>query len=568
MGIVELGTALFSTAPITAPMRGDIGYRNWGKDLADAAAAKSLAPLRDVLVAIIDDALRTLAPQNAFLATRAAQLDVKVYEAASAEVLRLVEAGKTPAAFVLGLLVLLGWAARLGDELYRQGSGFPREGWDCIPYACAFAGMKAGALEAAGATVQHAYDVWVAARDQWSEQVHAILRRYRELASEIADRLEPAVANLASALRRSCEPSGPHLRAEVGALVWSLGMVPESQVFCEAGHTLPCERFFQDVVRQSLAALPTDPLVQYVWLAMKDRPPLNLRDHRSLFTKINLVYSVAPVVDGLVSQASAVFARALIGWFRGDLRPEQAEGYLAACEAIEPITSMTGWLVVLRLFAFREVVRERFTPSASGGGAAAGGTEAWYALADIVRQASGQAGQFRIQAPVDRRNELPFARLIEEELSQANAAGGPARVDRVLAEVERTRSALLSHWLTLTPPLPTPDEGQAMQALLAEQERLVDRIHGAYFLILFAMMPWHFRRYQMSMDDILAESPAEIQERFDPAVGLQTYGELRAQLDALIAKMSEAAPGFANSYRHPEATVATLIRMIGSHAQR
>ena len=44
---------------------------------------------------------------------------------------------------------------------------------------------------------------------------------------------------------------------------------------------------------QSLACIPTDPYLQYVWLELKDRGPFNLRLHEALFTVINSRYPAA-----------------------------------------------------------------------------------------------------------------------------------------------------------------------------------------------------------------------------------------------------------------------------------
>lgn len=562
MHIQDLGILLYNTAPPIPEMRGHPEFQNWGPDLIAAAAVKPFAPLREVFIAMVDDALKTLAPLNQFLEEQAARLPLDVYWQASSHAFELIAERKVHAAFILSWVSMLGWSRCLGDVLYDQSPvGLPLHGWDHIPYTCALAGMKIGALEAAGQLVQHAYDVWTAAKEgyHFDPEFLKLLNRHRRLAGDISEKQQWAIVNLASELWSSCRHEKPNFRAEVGALLWSLGLIPESQLFMGDRLVSLRKRFFEQIVHQSLKWIPSDPLVQYVWLEMKDRPPFNLKKHKSLFMLLNTVYSGGfhSIFEDLPGPAGKIYAQSVIGFFRGDLGEEQAADYMHLCRLVEKMSRGVNWLVVLRMLGLRDLIARRFNwtePDVDSQKE----REFWYYLADEVRGGLDWANLYPGLPDSRSRAELPIFQLVEQEMGRLNDAAKAGDEEKVLETLEGLRAASLTYWLTIAPPFPSKEEESALQPMLEEQARLLEYVRGAYFLMIFPLLPWHYRRY--STEASVNES------KFDPDVGRKEYQELRKQLNTLYFEMSSIAPRYASRCCSTGASIQTLVRAINSHA--
>ncbi|HEY1350306.1 MAG TPA: hypothetical protein VGF67_11850 [Ktedonobacteraceae bacterium] len=142
-------------------------------------------------------------------------------------------------------------------------------GWDHIPYVCAFTSLNIEAIRGARQVVEHCVDVSMAVATTWNRGAgELLLRRYQELVCQIEDSSR-AISDLAGAFStQGCRLEESNFRAEIGAMLWSLGLLAESQAFrasARPGH-LPGRRFFQRLIRQAMDALPYDSLLRYLWL--------------------------------------------------------------------------------------------------------------------------------------------------------------------------------------------------------------------------------------------------------------------------------------------------------------
>src|SRR4030095_14007971 len=99
------------------------------------------------------------------------------------------------------------------------------------------------------------------------------ITRYRALAGRVERRFAQEIDDLADELADAARTGPGTIRAGLLALLWTLGFVPEAEGLRRSGGT-PSRPMLRTVVRQSIERIPTDPLTQFLWLELTDRPPL------------------------------------------------------------------------------------------------------------------------------------------------------------------------------------------------------------------------------------------------------------------------------------------------------
>jgi hypothetical protein len=550
--LTDLVSVLVSTAPGVAAMRGRPYHEDWGAKLAEHAAAPGLEPLRPLLAAMTDDALRTLAPLNRFLAEEAAKQNPSLFGRA-AQVAEGAADEAPQAAFVLALIATLGWAAALDRALLAQQGGMPHPGWLRLPYVLARASTNLGGNIAAIDLIDLATEVLSAAKHVSHPALRAALEDYRRLAGRAARRAADAAADLAEDLRAATRPSATgDMRAEIGALLWTLGYVPESTLLSPAQREAPTlsRRFYRRIVEQSLATIPHDPLVQYVWLAMKDRAPLDLRAHGEIFGRINMRYAETLLDQALAEPPSQIYARTAIAWFRGDIDRAGAIACLQSCELVSAQFPNCDWLLLLRTQALARMVARRFDLLAPGSDEADFRAR-MAALAADLRRSSALHPEW---PPLGNRASVASFLAVD-----AARAGAP---EAVLDALEPMREAALVYWLATVPPPPAAGERAAIAAELAEEEKLLGWLRGAFFMILSPILPMHYRRYGV---DLAARNGSAAP--IDPDAGRAQFREIREELATLHGKMAAAAPDYAARRREPRPDLAELTRLLGAHAR-
>jgi hypothetical protein len=563
--LAPIANWLLNAARQMSGMHGHPEFQDWAATLAGYGEREELRPLRHVLAALGADALRTPGPLQRFLQHEARGIPFAVYERA-ALVAEGAAAHAPAAAFALSLVALIGWGESLGDSLYEQPNGMPHAGWRSLPYACALAGMELGALDGARDLAAHAYDVLMSAKYYVDTPVAEALVRYRTLGRRIAERYETAVHNLADELRESTRGEAPNFRADVGAIFWTLGLVPESRCFA-AGRpatvaaVVPSRRLCRLIVWRSLDVLRVDPLVQYLWLGLKDRPPLDIRSHRSLFFQINVQYP-APLLDqGFPVPTSRVYAETLTAWFRGDLHRDQAEEYLERFGLAQELFPEVDWSGYVRMELLAQMVgrdsgrlpRRLRNPAAL--------RKRRYALVDMARSVTARATLHPEWPALHTRMNAPVFSLIEDELSGERLRSAEFSPAQLIAAVEALRAAGLSFWLHITPPAPGAGEAAKVAPSLSRESELLDQLRGAYFMMLYPSLPRRFRRYTYALGE---RDPIEP----NPELGRRRFQELREELTTLYRKMRRGAPSYVDKRREPVAGLPELLAAIGSHALR
>jgi hypothetical protein len=150
-------------------------------------------------------------------------------------------------------------------------------------------------------------------------------------------------------------------------------------------------------------------------------------------------------------------------------------------------------------------------------------------------------------------------------LNQAESGAGSDidGLERLLKAIEDYRASALAFWLRVVPPLPALEERAKLDALLKQEQVLEDHLRGAYFLILYPLLPAHFRRYGAEVGDFWGRDPAQF---LNADTGRQEFEAVVTDLQALWTHMQDLAPRYVKKRRDPVATLDALVSAINAHA--
>jgi hypothetical protein len=561
--IKSIADEMLNGTPAIRAMSQQPQFRGWAERLRILALEPDLALFRPVLTEIADEAFASFNPINRFETEASTRnLSIETVSRAAERIIKETESHPYPA-LALGIVVLIAWISRVGDQLYGLVNGVPHPGWEVVPYAAANASLATGGIEPAMSLTREAYEVFRSVRYPFWPSVRKSLDRYRELGSRIAWKHEVAIRNLADDLRASCCCKQPNFRAEVGAILWTLGLIPESRPFFRHSHDWqqPGQRFFRRVVRTSLQLIPRDSLLQFVWLELKDRPPFDLRYHRSLFHKINRVYGqerldVMPFAPG--TEPSLLYARPLIAWFRGNLDDDLARRFVEQSDLLGTSFPRVNWLFYLRTQLLAHLLRERFD---------------WFVNESLPRSKadiwshglnlSGDLSRTGVSHPewgeLFTRASGPSFHLIESTLKEDSSAS----FGRGLEQLEEFRASALRFWLHISPPI----SSTLPHDVLEEERQLIQRLRGARFNLLYRSLPKHYKRYTGDRDLLAAlgrdgdahplrQTAEELVRRFD-----LTEDELKEFLESLRNR----DPAYVAKRLAPEATLDTFASALNEH---
>jgi len=569
---------LLNANPAISHIKGHAEYNQWGKKLVALGSADGLDPLCELLTAIAADAFLTLEPLRRFESGVAKTIALEVYLRASYVAENSLQEDPY-SAFVLSLVAFHGWVISFGDNLYRRPElGTPSYlCWRQIPYVCAKASLRVGALEGAARAIELGYEMLMmaAAKFFWADEPRVDINRYRRLSYQYNDRHDMAIRNLADDLQNSCLPGETTFRAEIGSLFWSLGLIPEANLLKSTANPeyVPSRRQCVRIVRRSLDRIPHDPLVQAVWLEMKDKEPIRLRDHELLFGKINLVYDEYDDFFDSVSiyveprEIYQKYARTLIAWFRGTLSQEQLKGYLSLCQLLEKMPHIIDLEAILYRLA-----NLGYLLGLQAGVLSLQGTESELWL--YRTQASTGFLQRRSIYYPERPDlhsilDLPIFQLVETQFSVHGPLNDAEHTNlkTTVQAIECYRAAALGHWLTVAPPLPNHLHFSQLAPLIERERHLIDALRGAYFMMCYPMLPMYFDYYDLEDGDYwrVHENPETYALR--PDNGRRQYREINEELVELWREIEAIDPEYAQKRIVPAIAWSDLLRAIGDHAQ-
>lgn len=154
---------------------------------------------------------------------------------------------------------------------------------------------------------------------------------------------------------------------------------------------------------------------------------------------------------------------------------------------------------------------------------------------------------------------LSLHELLEWELSQ----GGDGAT-RAWDLLEEFRSSALEYWMAVTPPRPPDAEIDAaghkyereeerlaaagrVDDLLFKEEALLRWLRGAYFSVLYPILPFHFRRYAVDMGGNAADLPDQGGLGLTPERSRQELAEIKKRLRVLYLEMQDTIPRYARA---------------------
>jgi hypothetical protein len=570
----------YKMAPGIAAMKANPGYRNWANDVISLSQREELEPYRRVLGEIVEDRLSTLRPLERFTKEEARSILFKSCQKASC--IGEAETQRNPCAgFVLSWVALIGWGYAVGDRLYAQdANGMPDSGWTTVPRAYVSAALKLGDLYGTKGLVDASYNVLMASRFRDYPDIMDALRKYRVLADKIHQRLEIAIENLADDLHRSAYPAPAHLRAEIMALLWSLGFIPECQSMRVSDY-VPSRSFLKKIVWLSLERLPYDPLTQFVWLEMKDKPPFSLRNHRPIFDRINLRYFQYHPDEIWGVAPSRAYALTLIAWLKGKLDSEEVGQYLAVIEQVREYENaryyadQADWSIYLRMTSLAYVLARTFDWF-EGDISKERELEVWHSMWSQATRVRGQYHLNPHRPDLSGTLNYPFFHLVEHELDTevSEPAAVTTRSEKIINELEQYRAAALSYSLTVSPPFVGDKEERALGDLLNDEHEQLQWLRGAFFLVHYEFLPDHFHRYTRYSGTLRRNDPKRFLDliRNDPKpflnleTGREKYGEVKERLNALFETMKSLAPEYATRRMDPCAEIDLIHGALRSHS--
>ena len=343
------------------------------------------------------------------------------------------------AASIAAVYAMAAWEGALGRDFQAQSwAGGHHWGWHVFPLALARTLLAADAVWTARSTCEMATEFIEKSKGYpFDEALTAAVATYTEVTTNVERRLTRCMADLAWDLRASLSPEPPNFRAEVAAMLWTLGSVVQAERLAADDGYVPPPTVIRDVVERSILGVERDPFIQYLWLELRDRPPFDLREHRVLFGAINHVYSgtaVHAMSAGPGSSPGRAYARTAIEQFGGGVSAEEADYFLAAREMFwamigprEPVAALRmEALANLAFAADREARQAR-----------------WGELAGRAAEIITHATRSGVFESFDNRLDIPFFYL------DAGSTGASAAA---LDAVEKYRCGALAYWLAVTPP--------------------------------------------------------------------------------------------------------------------
>ena len=533
-----------------ARMKTDGPGGRWADELRQLSENEHVDPLHRVLTEVAHDGLRTLEPITRFMNEEAVGVPRERYAQASA--FGLEQLPRSPSmAYVITWASVLGWAASLGDRLTDQEAGLPDRGWLDIPHAYAQAALKVGDVLGVQQVVETAYDVLMATKWGFAfPPAIAGVASYRKLAGAVGRRLELAIDNLTDDLLRST------LRTHLLALMWTLGFVPECESLRRSGR--PVSRSMaRTLILLSVDRIPEDPLTQYVWLEMKDKPSLDLRGHH-FFYMINRRYNqYKPDVTWSI-EPSRVYAQTLIGWLDGSLGLDDVTTYLDVIDAVRNFEEIrkyspgiSDWSVYLRMISLAYLLAHEHGMIA-GDPSHVEQLETWRSLMGQVTHMRSRHHLNPYRTDLEGTLNYPLFHMVEH-------LSDPAQI---VHELESYRAAAMTFPLAVTPPLSPPRRKHKLARQLDKERELIQWLRGAYFVINFEFLPLHFQRHT-HLDDTL-ECPGGL----NLETGRKDYLEVERLLGKLYEKMSTTAGEYAAQRRDATASVKSIARTLRQHKRR
>lgn len=449
---------------------------------------------------------------------------------------------------LVAMCALAAWEGASGERLRDFPGGRIEPGWRVYPLLAARRLVAADALWGADALVNKAAAFLdVAQRDYYGEEHQDDIGPWVVMAREVRARWQECVEELAFDVWQACAPGAETFRPEVAALLWTLGDVPRAELM-RPGSYVPTRRTVVELVATSMRRLRYDPLLQHIWLSMRDRPPFDLRVHKVLFAALNNVYRGSPLaaIDSTpMPSPSRAYARAAVEHFGGGASDEAAEMLSVGYTIAQDLIGDADPVGVVRLAFLWNLVLAREENRAEG----------WRELGRRATSILDADVRSRTHDQLDNCLAVPQFYLHDDD------ADPGAAVD----DLECHRVAGIGYWLATAPPV-HPDEGRRLQRLLAEEWKLLAELRSARFLRLLPDLPAHYTRFSASIRGKDPSPPEGVERRevrgspleydpFDQDLALEEIESAWNRLRELWERMGKLAPDYAARRLRPQASM-------------
>ena len=331
-------------------------------------------------------------------------------------------------------------------------------------------------------------------------------------------------------------------------MFWTLGDVPRAELLKDTREPVykPSLQTLKELVTVSISRIATDPLLQYIWLEMKDRQPIDLRQHSALFILINSYYRdnspVSLFEDLGMGSLSKVYARILIASMRGPVTDEDKAKLREVWSLFKAIIDDRDPLSELRLAGLCNLV---LTDDA----------QQWTAVwRGLTRDAS------RLLAALTEESDFtPYHCCLMMPFYYVEAQSLESEVSAVDA-LEHHRSGGLRYHLAIAPPR-VRIANEPIRKLLGEEATLLYTLRGSHFVRLIPQLPEHYKvvetwgqpdsREEERPDNLLSDETAK-----------QVLSDTWAQLSDLWARMFEVEPAYAHQRKYPYTDVEAFIEAL------
>jgi hypothetical protein len=466
---------------------------------------------------------------------------------------------------VAGVLVALqamaAWVGALGDNLFFQPWQGHHPGWHLFPLNTARNLVAAEAIWSARYVCDTATGFIESAKDApFNPTLRGVIAEYETVRVTAEQIYEGCVDELAWALHTKATAQPKTFRAELAALFWTSGDVLHAELLRPDGPAdyLPPYALVRTLVSHCMRILPREPLIQYIWLDMKDRGPFSLRDHRVLFGHINNRFHNHPLheLDEILPRSiSQAYAKALIAWMRGHVQKATLNHLFDTMALASDLIRSGAPDTYLRITALATLIK---------GANSRKDDEQWNALASLAASVIQWADHNGIYEPFDHALDAPFYELRTES---------SAALEHTLDCIEAYRQANLGYWLSISPPL--HHEGMPGE-LLDREQALLRELRGARFIRLLPHLPSHYGRYGFKIDEALAGPPPGVTpsardkgllqfDPFDQELAQRNLREARERLLELYEQMRGTCPEYAEVRMAPPMSANDFAAALNSH---
>jgi hypothetical protein len=407
------------------------------------------------------------------------------------------------ASWILSALALLVWDRTLDPEIvapWTHKDNF--EAWRHLPQVFAATSLAVQATVAAANVLSLSTPMlWVARTWGMWDELQVALDQQAALTHKAATTIEQLVTELVEDLRAACEPGRPDgLRPHLAALLWTLGLVPESSTL-QADGPLPPRALCKAAVRESIQTIGVDVLTQAVWFSMQSRSNIAAK-HEELFALLLAPYASAGPLWGTAGRLGLdpyTVAQALVATCAGDLPPGAAAvPFDERCSRLLAIGGQDSPVDRLRLAMLRLLMRERTATVAAASSDSPIATlpplrtDACTRLAGAALE-TGEAAYERA-APFSRAFGIPTFGLIDETMSRQPTEADALEV--LVDRLEALRAIPVRRVLAAVPQLPPVSAGEGeteIERLLTEREDTIAHLRAAYVITELPKLPLYYR---------------------------------------------------------------------------